>query len=526
MATLRSLLSRLGTGARQRAVRLSRSMYGRTAYCWVPTMVAALLVPYLPRQVLDWDEPATWDASTRSIGDLFALVGNIDGVLLPYYLFMHYWVAVFGDSEVALRAPSMLAVIAAVSVATLLGRRLFSARVGLVAGLLLAVVPAVSRYGQEARPYGIALLLSVLATLLLFRALDRPTRARFVGYGVNVALLGLFQLFGLLLLLAHAVIVVDRCRRLRAARAVTGVQPPLLPEPVEATPKTVGRRWSVATALGVLPSLPLFLLGFAQREAQLDWLPEPTWESVQTFPNELFWSPLLGWFVIGVALLARHPRRDLVGYLGVMALLPPVVLYLLGLFTAAWVPRYVLFSLVAWCLLAAVATARSAVRSVVLVGLVAVLSISSHVLIREPGSVGEVFSDGEHTAAYQVADHRTAMAILAKNVRPGDGMVFEPESAWSLRSIVKYYLAPGKRPHDVLMTRTPRQNDTFEATECADPRRCLSSVDRVWIYRVGEHHSTLDYFPGPIPVALRADFQLGNHWSVPGGTLEIFLRKP
>ncbi len=497
-------------------------------------MVAALLVPYrAQQQVLDWDEPATWEASRRSIRELFALAGNIDGVLLPYYLFMHYWVAVFGDSEMALRAPSILAMIAAVGVATLLARRLFSPRVALVSGLLLAVVPAVSRYGQEARPYGIALLLSVLATLLLFRALERPTWFRFGCYGCSVALLGLFQLLGLLLLVAHAVVVIDHSRRMRAAVSLAREQPVLLPEftkPTESAPKTVGIRWLAATTIAVLPSVPLALLGFAQRDVQLDWLPKPTWESVQTLPNELFWSPLLGWLVVGVALLAKgrpgYHRRDFVGYVAVVAVIPAVVLYLLGTFTAAWVPRYVLFSMVACCLLAAVAVADSTPRAVVLVGLVAVLSISSHALIRDPGSVGDVFEGGsDHTSAYRIADHRTAMGILARNVRPGDGMVFEPESAWSLRLVVEYYLASDKRPHDVLVTRTARQNDTFEATECATPRRCLGTVNRVWIYRVGEHYSTLDYFPGSIPAALRADFQLGNHWPMSNGTLEIYLRK-
>ena len=525
-------LVRLRTGVR-RIVIASQRMYGRTAYCWVPTMVAVVLVPYqAQRQVLDWDESATWDASRRPIEELFALAGNIDGVLLPYYAFMHYWVAVFGDSEFALRAPSMLAMIATVGVTTLLARWLFSARVALVAGLLLAVIPAVTRYGQEARPYGIALLLSAVATLLLFRALKRPTWWRFGYYGAGVSMLGLFQLVGLLLVIAHAVVMVDYWRRMSLAVRATGAQPALLPDPTEVSPKAVAGRWLAATTIAILPSVPLALLGFAQRDAQLGWLPAPTWESMQTFPNELFWSPLLGWLVIGVALLAKgvgpqYRRRELVGYLAVMAVLPPVVLYLLGLFTAAWVPRYVLFSLVAWCLLAAVAVAHSTLRAVVLVGLVAALSISSHVLIREPGSVGEVFEVGnDQTAGYRIADHRSAMAILARNVQPGDGMVFEPDSAWSLRPVVRYYLAADKTPRDVLATRTPRQNETFEATECAVPRHCLSAVSRVWIYRVGEHNSALDYFPGPIPDALRADFQVGNHWPVTGGTLEVYLRKP
>src|SRR4051812_3006314 len=66
------------------------------------------------RPVLSWDEIATADAARRSVPQIWHLAHHIDGVFAPYYLLMHLWTAVVGDSVLALRLPSILAMAAAV----------------------------------------------------------------------------------------------------------------------------------------------------------------------------------------------------------------------------------------------------------------------------------------------------------------------------------------------------------------------------------------------------------------------------
>ena len=44
------------------------------------------------------DEIASWSAATRTVPEIFALGRHIDGVLVPDYLFLHYWIGWFGDS--------------------------------------------------------------------------------------------------------------------------------------------------------------------------------------------------------------------------------------------------------------------------------------------------------------------------------------------------------------------------------------------------------------------------------------------
>lgn len=82
---------------------------------------------------------------------------------------------------------------------------------GLCAGLLLAALPTASRYAQEARSFAFVMAVAVLATGVLVKALSGDSRVRRpVGYAVLIALLGWFNLVGLLLVAAHAATIALR----------------------------------------------------------------------------------------------------------------------------------------------------------------------------------------------------------------------------------------------------------------------------------------------------------------------------
>ncbi|MEU8660731.1 glycosyltransferase family 39 protein, partial [Actinoplanes philippinensis] len=95
---------------------------------------------------------------------------------------MKLFAGIAGAGTFALRLPSLIAAVLTAVVVTELGRRAAGDTVGLLAGLLWAVLPVVSRYGQEARPYAIAVLFAALALLALIRLLDRPGAGRAAAY--------------------------------------------------------------------------------------------------------------------------------------------------------------------------------------------------------------------------------------------------------------------------------------------------------------------------------------------------------
>ena len=89
-----------------------------------------------------------------------------------YYYLLHGWILLFGDSEWALRALSVLFGVLTVPVIYGVARLLFRSRAaGLLAALLVAVSPLHLWYGQEARMYTLLTWLCLLASLLLLLAM-------------------------------------------------------------------------------------------------------------------------------------------------------------------------------------------------------------------------------------------------------------------------------------------------------------------------------------------------------------------
>src|SRR5258706_11940831 len=158
------------------------------------------------------DEAATIAGSQRPLAAIVAMVPNQDAVHGPYYVLMHAVIAAGGISATTLRLPSLLAMSVAVGLTAALGRRLAQASglpgpraVGLLAGLALIAVPLTTRYAQEARPYALTTAFAVLATYALVRAVASPRWPWWVLYAAALLLAGLFSLFSVLIVAAHAV---------------------------------------------------------------------------------------------------------------------------------------------------------------------------------------------------------------------------------------------------------------------------------------------------------------------------------
>jgi len=90
-----------------------------------------------------------------------------------YYLVLHAWHGLFGQSEFALRSLSVAAGVALVALTSLLGRHCFDETTGLVAAVLSALSPFAIYYSQEARMYALLGALSAASSTLAFRTLGQ-----------------------------------------------------------------------------------------------------------------------------------------------------------------------------------------------------------------------------------------------------------------------------------------------------------------------------------------------------------------
>ena len=108
------------------------------------------------------DEGLSVGIADRPLSDIPAAL-RLDGSPPLYYALLHAWISVFGDSETATHALSLLFTVLAVPAAWWAARGLFGETAGLAAALLAATNPFLTHYAQETRMYALVALLGVLA---------------------------------------------------------------------------------------------------------------------------------------------------------------------------------------------------------------------------------------------------------------------------------------------------------------------------------------------------------------------------
>ncbi|MFJ2214168.1 glycosyltransferase family 39 protein [Streptomyces sp. NPDC101062] len=388
------------------------------------------------------DEAVTYAVAHRAPWQIWHTAGHIDAVHGLYYLVMHGVFALWDGGLVALRLPSVLAVAAASAGVALLGRELAGPRAGLLAGLVLPLLPAVQRYAQEGRSYALVCALVTWASWLLVRALGRPRRRRrWAAYAGVMLTACLLHEFAVLTLLAHGVTVV--C------------------SPVS---RHTVRAWSAAACAVGAGLLPLALFSTTQ-SAQVDWIGAPGARHVLGFAVVT---------AVGVvcARTAPHgsgaadrpdgaapplPRLEALAL--PLLILPTALLMALTPLRPFYVERYVLSYTVGLALLLGAALdrcwvpgcadrARRLAVSVLAVAAVLAALCPVGAYLRTPQS--------------RLNDATAVARAVRESARPGDGLLFVParRRAWTLARPGEF-----RRLTDLALDRSPLASHTLRGTE-------------------------------------------------------------
>ena len=108
-----------------------------------------------------------------------------------YFAFLHYWIKLFGLSEFSLRFPSLIFSVVSIPCLFFLGKKIFNRQVGLYGALMMSLSGFHLWYAQEARPYSLSVLLSILSTYYLYRFI-KEGKIKFGFVYVLFSVLGLY----------------------------------------------------------------------------------------------------------------------------------------------------------------------------------------------------------------------------------------------------------------------------------------------------------------------------------------------
>ncbi len=443
------------------------------------------------------DEVATRWAALLPLHLLTHLLRHVDAVHGLYYLFMHGWMVV-GTSPAVMRIPSVIAMVVAVALTVIIGRRLTgSAWAGLFAGLIVALTPTISYYAQTARSYALVFACVVGSTLALLHALAAEARAmearateateataaararfpagRWLVYAVLLVVGGYLNELSLLVVAAHAVtVLLARYGR----RVITD--------------------WAAVAAVSVIVVLPLAALS-AREDAAVAWIPRPGLWSLRILFHDYFGAStavavLLLCCVVAALLPPLHRGRRAAGpawwsHGGVslpsvaapLLVVPGALLILESLVARPlYVDRYVLYGEAGAALLAGAGALRIGrwlagvtdrrmlvwVPGVVVCVLALVLQLAPQQRVRTPQS--------------RLFDFGGPSRYLAAHARPGDGVLFFSNF---FRKARLGYPADYRNVSDFAMAQSPAAAGNFQGRDkpVGTVQSLMTGYQRIWV---------------------------------------------
>jgi mannosyltransferase len=261
-----------------------------------------------------------------------------------YYIALHYWMLMFGNSELAARSLSAISILALIPLIYLLVKRLYNNELAArVAALFIALAPFLVRYSQEARMYGMVAFLLCLSTYAMVRAIQDKAKAWWVIYALALAAALYTHYYSVFMIVVQWVYVASLTNR----KHREGLFNPYW--------------WgaNVGAALLFIPWVPTAYAQFTRVQGSF-WIPKP---STVTLPNTLLQflvynsvDQLAVWIKVVIAagfvalvgglfiVAKKYWRSSLL--LTSYALLGPVLVVLLSYKRPIYVDRYFVFAAV------------------------------------------------------------------------------------------------------------------------------------------------------------------------------------
>lgn len=357
------------------------------------------------------DEGIAIGISSHPLASIPELLAR-DGSPPLYYALLHLWMSIFGSSESATHALSLIFALATVPTALWAGWSLFGRRAGWMSALLAGVSPFIAYHANETRMYSLVVLLTFVVVATFVHGFVFRRRRHLIGFAAALTLLAYTHNWGLLVGLGCAAAVVA-CLALGTNRRATARDAAL----------AFG-----AVGLAYLPWLPTLLEQLTSNQSP--WAQKPTLLLVREQLATMVGGPdglvALGIGAgVGLAAMLRWPWDRKAIALAIMTIVPVVVLAG-GWLTSVFAYRYLAAVVAPIVLLAGAGLARGGRIALAALGVVAF--VTAPIAVKTP--------------PYQKSNARSLAEAVSPVLQPGDMVV---SADLQLPPLLSRYLPPGLR---------------------------------------------------------------------------------
>ncbi len=420
----------------------------------------------------------------QPIGPMVAWVAQVDQHPPLYYLLLHFWIQLAGDTPASVRLLSALLGAATIPITFLVGRRLLGARPALIAAFILALSPFHVRFAQETRMYTLLALNASLALLALTHLLTDDPEARQAHTSLRVSL----KWAGYVVFTAATMLSHNTAIFFPLAVNLFVLSLWLLPPTFHASRFTrlPLKSWLLAQ-LAVLLLWSPWLLPFVTQAAGVDrefWIPKPTWAAVwavlKSFLSAML-PPLGGWAaviwagyggLIALAIMRLRRQPALLALFAILFAAPIVGELLVSLRRPIFHDRTLIWATLPLYLLLAVGIAGLRRRPLILAGLVGVAAVN-------------LISLRHYYVYFEKEEWGPAAAYVAARVEPDDLLLFN--ATW-VQIPFNYYF----RAYGLSVEQRGAPVDLFEAG-VLEPKMTPADLPRLHALVAGRRRVWLIY---------------------------------
>ena len=540
------------------------------------TLIGAFLRAFMLSDKGMWlDETFSVWLAGHTVPEMLRWIGEIDQHPPAYYLLLHFWMGLNGDTPQHTRLLSALFGAGTIPLIYLIGKRMSGAPMGLAASVLLAFSLFNIYYGQEARMYTLLAFNAAIAIYALIRLLTdaravTPMGSQLRNYvhvwrtagpvepdpkaefsyrdaagaqsgwrawvsrhrwlpisAVETDLAWLtFVLFTAATMLTHNTAVffplaanlfvlgLMLVQRIARADGSPSLQAPSLGNWVKA---------QIAVFVLWSPWL-VFFIRQSRAVDQRFWIPAPTWDGVVQVAKSLLYpsAPLptgqamVIWIVYGVMLClgVMHFRKQPARllFLATLFAVPFLGELLVSIRRPIFYDRTLIWTTIPLFLLLGAGIAQLRFRFLTIAAVGVVATLS-------------LFAAGDYYRFYQKEDWSTAAGYVAKYAEEGDLVLFNSNF---VEIPFNYYFRAYEELYDIRVEKQGVPQDLLttgilepEMTTDAIPglRALMHGRDRVWL--VYSHDSYTDP-SGLIPQTLAAQMELTQQRDFHGGQIQLY----